>query len=237
MKRISGELFKRYNMKPVIIIILLIIGFAQSVNSQIPYFAPTVGDRNLYGYTSLKLRPSVNVHETYTTFQYGIGNLTATGLDLYTSGHSTYGGILARFGYSFSKWFKIGAQITPSFEISDNMRFSYLTNALYMNGNITHSGKYFWVANTWYTVNRESSDTINQFLYLGATYSLPRGQAITPMLGTIYSWEFNHKADLTFGAYWSIEQFNIYLWTNDILERHPRVVIGIDFTLPTGASR
>lgn len=224
-------------MKRLLLLCVLIIGISLSLNAQIPYFAPTVGHQNLYGYTSLKFRPGINAQETYTTFQYGIGNLFATGLDLYTSGSSTYGGFLARFGYSFNKWIKVGLQITPSFEISNKMKFSYLTNALYLNGNITASGKYFWVANTWYTVNKGAANTANQYVYLGATYSLPRKQSITPMIGTIYSWEFNRKADLTFGLYWSVSKFNIYLWTNDILEKHPRVIVGIDFTLPTGNQR
>ena len=41
--------------------------------AQIPYFAGTVGDGKLYGYTSLKVRPGINNQETYTTFQYGLG--------------------------------------------------------------------------------------------------------------------------------------------------------------------
>ena len=220
-------------MKRIVLILILIIGLTYSANSQIPYFAPTVGNQKLYGYTSLKFRPGLNTQETYTTFQYGIGSLTATGLDLYTDGNSTYGGVLARFGYSFSKWIKVGIQITPSFEVTNNMKFSYLTNALYLNGNITENGKYFWVSNTWYNINRGSTNTINQYLYLGTTYSLTKEQSITPMVGVIYSWDLNKKADLTFGFYWTIKRFNIYLWTNDVLNNHPRLVIGIDFTLPT----
>lgn len=228
-KEISEELFKYKFMKRFILVIVLMIGFFQSMYSQIPYFAPTVGDQNLYGYTSLKFRPGVNAQETYTTFQYGIGNLIATGLDLYTSGRSVYGGILARFGYSFSKWIKAGIQITPSFEISNNMKFSYLTNALYLNGNITDNGKFFWTANTWYTVNKGAKNTISQYLYLGYSFNLPKDQMITPMIGTIYSWQFDKKADLTFGAYWTVKKYNFYLWTNDILEKHPRVIVGVDF--------
>ena len=217
--------FNRY----IVIILLSLFAYIKG-SAQIPYFAPTVGNNNLYGYTSLKFRPGINAQESYTTFQYGIGNNTATGLDLYTSGNSVYGGILARAGFTCSNRFKIGVQITPSFDLGRNMRFSYLTNALYMNGDITSDGKFFWDTNTWYTVNRGAHNTFTQYLYLGGTFSLPHHQSITPMIGTIYSWEFNHKADLTFGAYWSVGKFNIYLWTNDILERHPRIITGVDFT-------
>ena len=47
--------------------------------AQIPYYAGTVGDGKLYGYTSLKVRPGINHQETYTTFQYGLGDHWATG--------------------------------------------------------------------------------------------------------------------------------------------------------------
>jgi len=52
--------------------------------AQIPYFAGTVGDGKLYGYTSLKCRPGINHQETYSTFQYGLGSEWAAGIDLYT---------------------------------------------------------------------------------------------------------------------------------------------------------
>ena len=53
--------------------------------AQVPYFAKTVGQNRMYAYTSMKVRPSINSQETYTTFQYGLSNSLATGLDLYTS--------------------------------------------------------------------------------------------------------------------------------------------------------
>ena len=64
----------------------LIIGLLLSVHvlAQIPYYAGTVGNGKLYGYTSVKVRPGINKQETYTTFQYGLGDHFATGLDLYT---------------------------------------------------------------------------------------------------------------------------------------------------------
>lgn len=216
-------------MNRILYIIIIFIGSSFLSHAQIPYFAPTVGDNNLYGYTSLKFRPGINAQETYSTFQYGIGSNSATGIDLYTSGNNVYGGVLARIGYIINQWLKIGAQITPSFELGQNMKFSYLTNALYLNGDITSNGKLFWNANTWFVVNKRSKNTINQYIYLGSSFSLPKKQTITPMLGTIYSWEFNKKMDLTFGAYWSVQKYNFYLWANDILEKHPRIIIGVDF--------
>lgn len=219
------------DMRRIIYIVLTVIGLSLSSFAQIPYFAPTVGNNNLYGYTSLKFRPGINAQETYSTFQFGIGDYTATGIDLYTNGNSVYGGVLARVGYTFNQWLKIGAQITPSFNIGKNMEFSYLTNALYLNGNITGNGKLFWDANTWYVVNKGGENTINQYLYLGSSFNLPKNQTITPMLGTIYSWKFDKKMDIAFGAYWSVQKYNFYLWTNDVLEKHPRIIVGVDFVL------
>ena len=45
--------------------------WAMQAVAQIPYFAGTVGDGKLYGYSSVKARPGINQQETYTTFQYG----------------------------------------------------------------------------------------------------------------------------------------------------------------------
>lgn len=73
-------------------LLLLLLAFAMwELQAQIPYFASTAGDGKLYGYTSLKLRPGINTQETYTTFQYGIGNSVALGTYLYRSRFKLYG--------------------------------------------------------------------------------------------------------------------------------------------------
>ena len=113
---------------------------SMKVMAQIPYFAGTVGDGKLYGYTSVKARPGINHQETYTTFQYGLGDHWATGVDLYTGPECAYWGTLVRYGMTISKWYNIGAEVTPSFNLNDSFRFSYLTSALYMNGAITKDG-------------------------------------------------------------------------------------------------
>ena len=77
--------------------------------AQIPYFAGTVGDGKLYGYTSLKVRPGINHQETYSTFQYGLGDHWATGVDLYTGPDCAYWGGLVRYGLNISKWINVGA--------------------------------------------------------------------------------------------------------------------------------
>lgn len=161
-------------------LLLLLLAFAMwELQAQIPYFASTAGDGKLYGYTSLKLRPGINTQETYTTFQYGIGNSVALGTDIYTGVGSNYMGFLARYGVSLSKWFNVGAQFTPSFNLSHNFEFGYLTSALYLNGNISRDGSWFWCANTWWGVNSGSNvkNTIDQWLYVGHTCKLRNGDA------------------------------------------------------------
>ena len=218
-------------MKRMILSCLFIAVTATTASAQVPYFAETVGNGKLYGYTSLKMRPGINAQETYTTFQYGIGNYTAAGLDLYTSNGSSYAGYLFRAGKKISKWFGVGGQVTPSFDLSNNFHFSYLTAALYMNGGITKDGSLFWCSNTWWGINDGAANTLTNWEYLG--YSIPtgKGQSITPMAGIIHSWQFDQDVDIAAGFYYSIKNWNIYLWGNDFLKDHPRVVVGIDFAL------
>ena len=70
-------------MKRIVFIVIIVL-FALRAIAQIPYFAGTVGDGKLYGYTSLKGRPGLNQQETYTTFQYGLSSHVDAGIDLYT---------------------------------------------------------------------------------------------------------------------------------------------------------
>ena len=214
-------------------VIIMIAGLLLSLNAkaQIPYFAGTVGDGKLYGYTSVKVRPGINRQETYTTFQYGLGDHFATGVDLYTGKDCAYWGGLARYGLNISKWYNVGAEITSSFDLNNSFKFSYLTSALYMNGAISIDGNLFWCTNTWWVVNREASNTFSNYEYLGYTVHLRNGYAITPMIGAIHSWKFDQDVDLAAGFYYTIHHWNLYLWGNDFLNRHPRIVAGIDFTL------
>lgn len=211
--------------------VVIFLFLSVCVKAQIPYFSGTVGDGKLYGYTSLKFRPSINAQETYTCFQYGITDYAATGIDIYTGVDSAFAGFLVRGGYKFSQWFGIGGQLTPSFDLNNSMKFSYLTVALYMNGSITKDGNLFWCSNTWWGINNGTDNSLSQWTYLG--YSVPtcKNQSITPMLGAIHSWKFDQDVDLAIGAYYSIGKWNIYLWGNDFFKKNPRVVLGIDFML------
>lgn len=219
-------------MKNKVLFLALVLSMISTlIKAQVPYFSGTVGDGKLYGYTSLKFRPGLNNQETYTCFQYGLGDYAATGVDLYTGLNSAYAGVLVRGGYKVNQWFGIGGQLTPSFDLNNSMKFSYLTAALYMNGSITNDGNLFWCSNTWLGVNKGADNTLSQWTYLG--YSIPtcKHQSITPMVGAIHSWKFDQDADLAVGAYYTIGKWNIYLWGNDFFNEQPRLVVGIDFTL------
>jgi hypothetical protein len=217
-------------MKKVLFISILWLATLGAA-AQIPYFAATVGDGKLYSYTSVKARPGINRQETYTTFQYGLSDHFATGIDLYTGSNSAYWGVLMRYGTSFSQWFNIGAEVTPSFNLNDNYRFSYLTSALYLNGSILSDGSLFWCSNTWWVVNRDAPYTFSNYEYLGYTIPLGERLSLTPMAGVLHSWLFDQDADMAAGCYLTIKHWNIYLWGNDLLKSHPRIVLGVDCTL------
>ena len=93
--------------------ILTIVGLLSSIQAiaQIPYYAGTVGDGKMYGYSSVKSRPGINHQETYTTFQYGLGEEVATGIDLYTGPGCAYWGALLRYGHKLNKWFNVGGEV------------------------------------------------------------------------------------------------------------------------------
>lgn len=202
-----------------------------AVKAQIPYFAKTVGNNKLYAYTSFKFRPGENNQETYTTFQYGLGKEFATGMDLYTSNGSSHLGMIARYGKTISKWFNVGVQATPSFNLSDNFKFSYLTTALYLNGSISNDGKLFWCSNTWWGVNKHSSATYSQWTYLGYAFKTGKRSSVTPMIGEIHSWKFDQDMTMAVGAYYGVKNFNLYVWSDKLFDNHPRFVLGVDATL------
>ena len=140
---------------------------------------------------------------TYTTFQYGLGDRLATGIDLYTGPDVAYWGAL--------------------------IRYAYLTSALYLNGAISSNGNPFWCTNTWWIVNKGAAYTFSNYEYLGYTVDLGKSYAITPMIGTIHSWKFDKDVDMAAGLYFTAGNWNLYVWGNDLLNDHPRLVVGLDF--------
>lgn len=216
-------------MKRVILFYVVLLCSIKAV-AQIPYYAGTVGDGKLYGYTSVKARPGINHQETYTTFQYGLGDHFATGVDLYTGPGCSYWGALVRYGLPLSQWFNIGAEVTPSFNLNDSFKFAYLTSALYLNGAISKDGHLFWCSNTWWVVNQGGAPTFSNYEYLGYTINMKNNRSITPMLGAIHSWRFDQDASLAAGFYYTFKNWNLYVWGNDLQKQHPRLVVGLDFT-------
>lgn len=199
--------------------------------AQIPYYAGTAGEGKMYGYSSLKVRPGINSQETYTTFQYGVTDHLDTGIDLYTGPDCSYWGGLLRYGHKISKWYNIGGEVMSSFDLNKSFKFSYLTTGLYMNGAITSDSRLFWCSNTWWIVNHDAPFGFSNYEYLGYNIPLKRKRSITPLVGAIHSWKFDKDIDLAFGVYYTINNWNLYLWSNDILTSNPRVVIGLDFLL------
>lgn len=204
---------------------------AYTATAQVPNFGGSVGDQKLYGYSSMKYRANVSSWETYSTLQYGITDYFQIGADLYTGTLSSYVGYVLRGGYKFSPYFKIGAQITPSFNLNDRHKFGYLTSALYMNGQITSDGKMFWVTNTWLESDKHKLNSAKQWSYLGYSFDLPgNNNSITPMAGLIHSWKFDQPVDVSLGAYYTHKNISLYAWTDDILTDHPRFIIAVEFT-------
>lgn len=219
-------------MKRVISIICFAL-FTVVVKGQIPYFSGTAGNGNLYGYTSVKFRPGINAQETYSSLQYGITDYAAIGTDIYTGGEQAYWGFLIRGGYKANKWYGIGLQATPSFNLNDSFKYSYLTLGLYQNGALSSNGKLFWVSNTWATVNRNGSSSWNQWWYLGYYFDFEDKGGVTPMVGCLHDWELKTDADLAVGLYYTYKKWNFYAWGNDLFKDNPRIVVGIDFKLGT----
>lgn len=214
--------------------VVIAVGLLFSVHAfaQLPYFAGVTEKNKMYGYTSVKCRPGINHLETYTTFQYGLGADFATGIDLYTGPHCAYWGALVRYGRTINKWINIGAQITPSFNLNDSFRFSYLTNALYTNGALTKDSRLFWCSNTWWVVKNGADNTFYNYEYLGYTVPFKKeGHSITPMAGINHSWLFDQKINITAGLYYTFRKWSFYVWGDKFLEKHPRFIVGIEFTL------
>lgn len=218
-------------MKKIVLIVAL-AAVTAIARAQIPNFGTTVGDQKLYGYSSMKYRTNSSTWETYSTLQYGISDYAQVGVDLYTNGAVSYIGYVVRGGYKFCDYIKLGGQLTPSFDMGDNHRFSYLTSALYVNGNITKDGRLFYVTDMWLENNKNELTSAKQWSYLGYTCPLGKkgSQSLTPMAGIIHSWKFDQDVDLSLGCYYSYKNINLYAWTNDILTKHPRFILAVEFS-------
>ena len=177
------------------------------------------------------LARSEDTHDNRSDEKYGIGDHVATGIDLYTGPDCAYWGALIRYGLNVSKWFNIGTEVIPSFNLNNNFRFSYLTSGLYLNGAISQDSRLFWCSNTWWILKDGADDTLSNYEYLGYTIPLKSSHSVTLMAGATHSWQFDQDVDMAAGFYYSFQNWNLYVWGNDFLKAHPRFVIGLDFAL------
>lgn len=196
--------------------------------SQVPFYAPAPGDGRLFGYHSLKFRPSVNYNESFTTFQYGIGK-SAVGLELYTCPTGAYSGYTFRAGLYESNGFNLGIQTSPTFSLGDNHKFSYVTSGLYLHGAFDPEGRFYWLSNTLWTVHTDKMADIEHWLYLGAKFPLPDGSVLNPMAGTIHSWRLDSEPGLALGCSWAVGNYEFFLWSDNYLKDDFRIVFGIGF--------
>lgn len=216
-------------MKKIIYCFLLLL-LCLSIKAQVPYYGATVGKNHLFGYHSLKVRPGENNQRTYTTLQYGINDWFSIGTDLSTGPDEKYSGYYVRVGKKYNKWFSAGIQLTPSFDLDDNHKFSYNTTGLFLNGNITDDGKLFWTSNTWHTAYKDSQYTLEQWWYLCGNIPLSKNSSIWPHIGAVHSWKFDQDLDIAAGFFYMYKQYCLYIWGNDFFTEHPRLTLAVDFT-------
>ena len=101
------------------------------------------------------------------------------------------------------------------------------------NATFAFSKNLFWCTNTWFGVNRDASYTINQFSYLGYAFKIKNGDYITPMVGMEHDWKFEKNPDVAAGFYYTHGIWNFYVWGDKFCQKSPRLVVGVDFKLPT----
>lgn len=217
-------------MKKLLLSIYLMT-IAITAKAQVPNFGATAGDQKLYGYGAMKYRAKVKTWETYATLQYGVTDYMNIGAEFYNNGLDSYIGYIFRTGKNFSPYFSIGAQFVPSFNIGKNHKYAYMTEGLFLNGNIISNKRLFWVTNTWLEQANHEFTSAKQWTYLGYNFSLGTkgNNSITPMAGIIHDWKFESDVDLSFGAYYSHKNISVYAWTNDVLTDHPRFVLAVEF--------
>ncbi|MCQ2207753.1 MAG: hypothetical protein MJZ02_05995 [Paludibacteraceae bacterium] len=210
---------------------LLFSVVATSMYAQIPNFAGTCGAGVTNGYTSVKIRPRINNVETYSSLMYGVGEHFSGGIDLSTGPQEAYWGASVRYGNKKCKWFNFGLHATPSFDLNDNFHFSYFTGAIYLVGAITPDENLFWCSNTWLELYKNADNSYTNWEYLGYNINFNDHKSLTPMIGAGHSWLFDDDVDLMGGLYYTYKDWTFYLWGNDYLKKHPRIVFGIEFFL------
>lgn len=217
-------------MKRLLLSLLVICAGCVTTMAQVPYFGATVGEGNVFGYTSVKVRPGQNAMEDYTTLQFGVTDWFSIGTDIYASKETVDHGLYARVGWKWNQWISAGSQVCYQSNLRDNYLFSNVNAGIFLNGDILENGCLFWTSNTWLTFYQDGNCTYKQWWYLGSNIHINKSQSLVPMIGLIHSWKFEQPADLAIGAYYVYKKYSFYLWGNDFLADHPRLTIALDFT-------
>lgn len=226
-----GNAFQAGRIRLFAVLLALLLSVPEAL-AQIPYYAPTVGDGHLYGYTSLKIHPGLNRQVTYSNLQYGLSDAFAVGTDLYTcTDDSSFIGACVRYGKMMSPWFSVGGQFSSSFDLDNRMRYSYSQLGIFMNGQITRNGRLFWAGNTFWSINRDDADYLEQYAYLGYSIPFNNGTRLTPMAGIIFPWTFDYSAEAALGAYFTVKHCSFYLWASQLNLDNPRLVFGFEFVI------
>jgi hypothetical protein len=189
------------------IIISLVLAFvAIAASAQIPYYGASQGKGKTYTYFSTKFHPGHNNQMMYVTASHGITNYLDLVTDVTLGTGWTYQGFGARFNAVKSKYFSVGGQVTENFNINDNYKPGYTCASLFMDGGI-YKGLH-WVSNTWYTINHDADNQVDQWTYLGYTIG-----KFTPMVGAITDCTHDFKTDLAVGVYANLYKGGyVYLW-------------------------
>lgn len=224
-------------MKRTLFPLLLALMTTLSVRAQIPYMAETVGNGYFYAYTSVKFRPGHNAMENYTNIAYGIGNHMQVGLDLYLSGigqPSIDWGYTFRFNAFSSNYFSIGGQETVFFNLLDSHRFKTNQFMLILSGSFTPNGRFKWTSNTFWYWARSGEHTFEQNWNIGYNFALgEKGGNLCPMIGCAHSWQFEQVPTPAAGLVYNYKWLFAYLWCDRWFSEDPRVVIGLEFIIPT----
>lgn len=197
--------------------------FPFMADGQIPYFGGTVGNKKFYTYISTKFHPGKNNQIVYGNMEYGLlKNLDILAEFYLATDYGTQGFGLKCNAFE-SKHVSLGIQSMADFDIKDGYKFAFLSNGLYLSGNIC--GNLGYVSNSWYTEYRGKSRAFSQWTYL--YYLVGK---LTPMAGFLNSWSDPKQNCLAIGFIYTLKNSNIYLWAGNLADSSldTGIVVGFD---------
>lgn len=206
-------------------LVVLLLMISTVVTAQIPYFGGSQGKGKTYTYLSYKKVLDSNNQQTYIAVQHGLLNKLDLAVDYASGTGYSYAGFGFRGNLVSTKHFTLGGQSMASLDLNNKFKFSYLSNGLYIDGNIVDNLGY--CSNTWFTVTKGAKPDWTQWSYL--YYSLNR---VTPMVGLLSNL-LSGKSDLAVGVYGKIANNSyLYIWTANLLhnlDNNTKLVVGIDY--------